>query len=223
LIKSNFSAHKTTDDEIIVLKPLRLLQSYQAVFDRAQTKNFLEVGLFEGGSTIFFALTHPQFRISALDIRKPDEAVLRHVHNLGLNDRVKIHYETSQSDKGAIEKIIRDDFGGEKLGLVCDDASHDYALSRRTFEIRFARLAAGGCYCLEDWAWAHWNGCTRTSPALSNLAFEMMILLPSTHDLVQSVEVTGDVVRVIRGTRPVNEEISLDRLLSLRGKKLSLI
>ncbi len=152
-VNSNYESHKTTSDEVIVLKPASLLAAYDKVFDSAPRKNFLELGIFEGGSTIFFALAHPDFRISAVDIRKPDEAVLRHLHDLGLNDRVKVYYETGQSDEDALNRIFRDDFGNEQLGLVSDDASHEYQLSRRTFELTFGRLAQGGCYCLEDWAW----------------------------------------------------------------------
>ena len=222
-INSNYKDHKTTDKEVVVLKSADILRSYDRVFDAAPNKNFLEIGIFEGGSTLFFAVAHPEFRISALDIRDPDDAVLRHIHDLGLNERVKIHYNTSQSDKDALGKIIREDFRDEDIGFICDDASHNYGLSRRTFELTFGKLARGGQYCLEDWAWAHWKSTSSTAAALTNLVFEMVVLLPSTRPLIDSIEILPNYVRLVRGPGKIDSDISIDSMMRLRDKRLTLI
>lgn len=222
-VSSNYKDHKTTKEEVVVLKTAEILRSYDPIFAAAPNKNFLEVGIFEGGSTLYFALAHPEFKISAIDIRKPDEAVLRHIHDLGLTDRVKIHYETSQSDEDALKKIIREDFGGGELGLICDDASHVYSLSRRTFELTFGKLAAGGQYCLEDWAWSHWKGNASPDVALSNLVFEMIALLPSTRPLIDSIEILPNYVRLVRGIGKISRNVDMDAMMNLRGKKFTLL
>jgi cephalosporin hydroxylase len=227
VVTSNYHQHKTTKDKVVVLKGAEMLRSYDAIFQRAPKKTLFEIGVFEGGSTIYFALANPGLKIVGLDIRKPDEAVLRHLHDLGLADRVKIHYETSQSDPDAISRILRDDFGADEVGIVIDDASHNYHLSKKTFELTFGNVAAGGFYCLEDWAWAHWSGPFQTEqwidqPALTNLVFEMSMLLPSARPLIEDIRITPGVVQVLRGNRKTGP-FSIDKLLKMRGKNLAFI
>lgn len=226
-VRSNFRDHKTTSEEIVVLKGTKFLRTYDPVFASAPNKNVLEFGVFEGGSIIFFGLAYPAFMFVGVDIRQPSEAVLRHIHDLGLSDRVKIYYETSQHDQSAVERILRDDFGGDPLGVVMDDASHMYSLSRRTFELTFGRIQAGGTYVLEDWAWAHWGEPYQTQmwtdrPALSNLLFEIQMLQASVGGLIDVITVRSNVACIKRGPRSIGA-ISLDDLIVARGKKLALI
>ena len=227
VVTSNYHQHKTTKDKIVVLKGADMLRSYDAVFQKAPKKTLFEIGVFEGGSTIFFALANPELKIVGLDIRKPDEAVLRHLRDLKLEDRVKIYYETSQTDADAISRILRDDFRDDEIGVVIDDASHNYNLSRKTFELTFGHVASGGYYCLEDWAWAHWGGAFQTEqwidqPALTNLVFEISMLLPSARPLIDEIRITPGVVQVLRGSRKIGS-FSIDDLLRLRGKQLARI
>lgn len=226
VITSDYKSHKTTKDSVVILKGADFLRSYDNVFASAPKKNVLEVGIFEGGSAIFWGLAQPDFKIVGIDIRKPDEEVLRLIHDLGLKDRVKIYYETSQSDGDALNRVIATEFGDEELGIIIDDASHNYGLSKRTFELTFGKLAAGGHYCLEDWAWAHWPGAAfqttqwTDQPALSNLVFEFIMLFPSARPLIDQIDIQPNVVRVVRGARKIGE-FNLDSLLCLRGKKLT--
>lgn len=225
VVTENYHAYKTTQEEVVILKRLILLRLYDLVFPSLPRPTLLEVGVFEGGSALFFALAYPHIKIVGVDIKMPDEAVLRRIHDLGLSDRVKIHYETSQTDADKLGKILAEDFNGEEIGMIIDDASHDYALSRRTFEILFGHLAPGGSYCLEDWSWAHWGEPFQTQqwvdkPALSNLAFEMLMLLPSVRGLIESIDVKRQFVRVIKGLMKI-DQLNLNQMIMMRGKKLS--
>jgi cephalosporin hydroxylase len=224
VVTSNYHQHKTTKDEIVVLKGADLFRFYDGVFPRIPKNSLLEVGVFEGGSTIFFALANQKLKIVGIDIRKPDECVLRHIHDLGLGDRVKIYYETNQADQDAISNILLNEFGDEGIGIIIDDASHNYGLSKRTFELTFGKIAPGGSYCLEDWSWAHWDGIFQTEqwinqPALTNLVFEIAMLCPSARPLIDEINIRPGVVQVVRGSRKFGE-FSLDSLVRMRGKKL---
>jgi hypothetical protein len=226
VVTSNYQEHKTGRDQVVVLKGADLLRSYRPVFKAAPNQRVLEFGIFEGGSTIYYALANPKCQIVAIDTRNPSDEVFRHIQDLGLSERVKLYYNTSQSDPDAIRRILATDFKNEPLGIVMDDASHMYEYSRRSFELTFGRLAPGGFYCLEDWAWAHWRDYQTEKwidkPALSNLVFELVMLYPSSRPLIDKIEITGGVVQLTRGPRKI-DEFSIDDLMLTRGKKLNLI
>jgi len=226
-VNSDYHLHKTTDEMVMVLKEPRFLRLYDRLFESSPTRNVLEFGVFEGGSIILFALAYPNFKFVGVDIRPPNEAVLRHIRRLNLEDRVKIYYKTSQTDGDAIGRIVETEFGAGEIGVISDDASHNYQYSKRTFELTFGSLAATGHYCLEDWAWAHWGEPFQTQqwvdqPALTNLLFEILILYASTHDIITLVETRHAFACVRRGGAKLGE-LNIDKLLRVRGKKLTLI
>lgn len=220
-------SHKTGPDEVIIRKKRGFLRQYAPIMTSAPTRNALEFGIFEGGSLLYFALTYPHLKFVGIDIRKPNQAVLDHIKRLGLEDRVKIYYETGQTDRVRIAEIISKEFGDEPIGTIIDDASHQYEMSKTTFESTFGFLAPGGHYCLEDWAWAHWDEPYQTkqwvdAPALSNLVFEIVMLYPSGHGLIDGIDVRSNVVFVRRGVRPLHQ-FTMEKQVRMRGKKLVLI
>jgi cephalosporin hydroxylase len=227
-INSDFARYKTTDDEIIILKPAAFLRMYDRFFEKAPVKNVLEFGVFEGGSLIIFALAYPDFKFVGIDIRPPNEAVLRHIHDLGLQDRLKIYYKTSQADADAVDRIVRENFGDEKLGIISDDASHLFSLSRETFQLTFGRLAPNGVYCLEDWNWAHSGEPYQTQlwtdePALTNLVFEILLMFASTRGYIKRLETDVPALMCIwRDFAPL-DRFEFDKLIRMRGKTLTLI
>jgi hypothetical protein len=223
-LTSESTARTTTDDEVLILKHAPFLALYDRVFSAPPTRNVLEFGVAEGGSIIYFALAFPALNFVGIDLRPENPAVLRHLDRLGISDRVRLYYGTDQTDEDRINRIIEDNFGDEPLGAVVDDASHMYRLSRRTFEIAFGRIAAGGTYCLEDWGWSHEPGheAWADEPALSNLVFELTALMRSTRNVVAMIETHPVVSFVTRGPARV-ERLELDRLLQLRGRRLPLI
>jgi hypothetical protein len=222
----NQDRHRTTRDEIVVLKTFNLLDSYRSLFDRAPTKNVLEIGVFEGGSLIAFALLHPDFRFVGIDQRAPNPCVIEHIERLGLSDRVTIHYGVSQTDEDTILHHVQSAFHDESIGLVSEDASHRYALSKRSFEILFPRLAVGGGYSIEDWSWAHWPGkCQHQAteePALSNLVFKLAVLTGMGVGAVSHMEIFHAMAVVWRGSSPF-KSLDLDRQILARGRSMQLI
>jgi len=89
-----------------------------------------------------------------IDLRKNADAIDRHVQRCG--DRLKVYYETSQSERAKVSKIIDDNFNAP-LDLVIDDASHLYEHTKKALDVAFPRLKVGGLYIIEDWNWAHYN------------------------------------------------------------------
>ena len=185
-VSSDYHLHKTTADEIVVLKPKGFFDAYKDW----TPKRILEVGIFEGGSTLILADMFPEAEIIAIDIREANPAVQDHLERLGFADRVKLHYEVSQSDGRALKAIL----GDFKPDLVIDDASHVYRHSVATFNVVFPRVTPRGRYVIEDWGWAHWSNWVGhpiylKGKALSTLVLELVMAAASRPDVIASVHV----------------------------------
>jgi hypothetical protein len=237
---------RTTADRVVILKESRLLRQYLDFLAPHPIDNLFELGIWQGGSPLFYGLATDAKRIVALDIlnnepaptdadptqllayRNPaiDEIIFAH----NLSDKLKLHFGTSQADPVAVKAIMDGEFGGEKLDLVIDDASHYYDLSRKSFEIIFPRLREGGLYIIEDWQWAHMDDPRYQSgevfggrPALTNFIFELLIAYGSHPDLFWNIVVRDWFIALQKGSKQLGDDFKLDDVLRMRGKSLSLI
>jgi SAM-dependent methyltransferase len=244
----NSYTERTTPDRVVILKNSSLLRQYLDFLAPHPIENLLELGIWQGGSPLFYGLATDVKRVVALDIVSNDPAPdlsgqdpilafayknpaideIIFAHNLA--EKVKLHFGVSQADPAAVKAIMDSDFAGQKLDLVIDDASHHYDLSRKSFEIIFPRLREGGLYIIEDWQWAHMNDARYQSgevfgsqPALTNFIFELLVAYGSHPDLFWNIVVRDWFVAVQKGSKALPEDFSLDEMLRMRGKKLSLI
>ena len=239
---------RTSRDRVVILKDSRLLRQYLDFLAPHRIDNMLELGIWQGGSPLFYGLATDVKRVVALDIINrnlaPDltgqapvmglayrnPAINEIVEGRGLEGKVKLHFGVSQSDRAAVTKIMDSEFAGEKIDLVIDDASHHYEFSRKSFEIAFPRLREGGLYIIEDWQWAHMDVAEYQSgakfgdkPALTNFIFELLIAYGSHPDLFWNIVVRDWFIALQKGSKPLPDDFNLDDLLRMRGKSLSLI
>jgi hypothetical protein len=241
-------SERTASDRVVILKDSRLLRQYLDFLAPHRIDNLLELGIWQGGSPLFYGLATDAKRVVALDILSNDPAssepgqdplqLLAHrnpaideiisAHNL--SEKLKLHFGTSQADPVAVKQIMDGDFAGEPIDLVIDDASHHYDLSRKSFEIIFPRLREGGLYIIEDWQWAHMNDPRYQSgevfggqPALTNFIFELLIAYGGHPDLFWNVVVRDWFVALQKGSKQLPDDFKLDDVLRMRGKSLSLI
>ena len=83
----------------------------------------------------WFEYFKPQKHIGVDIQRKQDSQYFRqYVAQRGLQDRLKLCWETDQANAGQIRDIVKREFQGP-LDLVIDDASHMYNLTKASFEI----------------------------------------------------------------------------------------
>jgi len=215
---------------VVILKEARLLRQYLDFFAPHHTKNMLELGIWQGGSPLFYGLATDAAKVAALDIKPHnpvlDEIIQRH----GIGDKVKLYFETSQDDRAAVTALMDKEFGDEPIDLVIDDASHYYEYTRKSFEIVFPRLRPGGFYIIEDWQWAHIDspdyqtgGHFAGMPALTNLIFELLVAYGSNPGIFTEIIVRDWFVAIQRGGLPIDRNFRLDDLLRMRGKTLTLI
>ena len=223
-------AERTTPDRVVILKDARLLRQYLDYFAGHQIDNLFELGIWQGGSPLFYSMATDAKKVVALDLAPKNPALDEIIAKRGLGDRLKLHFEVSQDNHWAVQQIMDAEFGGEKLDLVIDDASHLYWPSRTSFEIIFPRLREGGIYVIEDWQWAHLddpqyqNGTTfGDQPALTNLLFELLMAYGSYPDLFWNIVVRDWFIAVQKGSKPLPADFKLTDVIRARGKNLTLI
>lgn len=109
-----------------------------------------------------------------------------------------------------------------QLDFIVDDASHQYPLTRKSFEITFPYLRRDGVYAIEDWGWAHWHGFEQpkhwaVQPALSNLIFELTMIAASRPNLIDEMTISSGLTMVRKG-HAKDENINIERLFETAGR-----
>lgn len=218
-IRAGAERGTSTETSFILVKTDRLLNSYRRLKPRAP-KTILDVGLFEGGSLVFFDKFFAPEKLVGVDIRKkPIPALEAYRQDKG---HISVHYGLSQ-DSPALGDRLAEDFPNG-IDLIVDDASHLYEQTRKTFELCFPHLAPGGTYVIEDWAWsvhkqqqspdAPWFD----KPAMANLIFELVLYTGLDAQIRQMVVRPGLVIvekkQHLRGAPPLSDNAAL-----LRGRE----
>lgn len=203
-----------------LVKSRSFLDRYAAIAEDLRPGSLLELGIFQGGSYVLFDKMFRPDRMSAVDISpRPVQPLVEYVESLVHRH---VHFATPQDDEAALCQIVDQELAGS-VDMVVDDASHLYEQSKRSFEILFPRLSPGGLYIIEDWSWSH-NGRNQAPDAplanhaaLTSLAFELVALLGSTHDVISEITICRPFVMIKKGNRNIPEYWSK---LALRGKPL---
>ena len=186
------STRKTDNDRIIILKDRASLESYFQVLENTRVRNVLEFGILEGGSAVLFTLLLELEKFVGVDIRDSAKGIEPFLARSDVGKKIKFHFSVSQSDKRPVRELIKSEFAGRPIDLIIDDASHQYAHTKRTFEIAFPYLRPGGLYVIEDWGWAHWKGWegfTMEEPAMSILIFELVMLCATSQEIVSDIRI----------------------------------
>ena len=215
-VSTGSSGRTSGPDGVVLLKPWDFVTQELEVLAKLAPKRLLEVGVFEGGGAVLWPRLLDLRRYVGLDRRDLD--ALRFPPEVTNDPRwnaVRFVGGVSQADPGAIEAALAMLDGPPDA--VIDDASHQYALSTRTFELCFPHLAPGGAYLIEDWNWAHADGPWQTkghpwygAPSLSNLILRIVLLAAERRDLVSRVDVRPNFVVVWRGAAPITGAFGLD-------------
>lgn len=145
-------ADRSTPSRFSIVKPPALVERYRALCAEVRGGRILELGIAEGGSTALLSLLADPARLVAVDLEPARIAALdEFLAARGLQDRVRPHYGIDQADRATLQALVAAEFGGEQLDLIIDDASHQLAPTRASFEALFAYLRPGGRYLIEDW------------------------------------------------------------------------
>lgn len=205
----------------VVTKTHVMIDHYRSLLSEFRHGRIVELGIWRGGSVALLALLAEPTKLVSLELT---EERLGHLDEFlasrGLETAVRPVYGVDQGDTARIAEILAEEFSGEPLDLVVDDASHLYQLTLASFELLFGHLRPGGTYVIEDWNCDHHlvasldpesgepavsTGEAGSPPhvPLSRLAVELLLLRARPGDLVRSVEVSEHFITVRRGDDPV--------------------
>lgn len=208
-------------DGLILWKSRGLVEQYRAFWAERpgfSPRQVFELGVWKGGSVVFWAEALQPDRLVAVDKREGGDSPAFEAYLAARTPRLQVHWAVDQSDQGRLRTVLDGAFDG-LLDLVIDDASHLYGPTRASFETLFPRIRPGGLYVIEDWAWAHWRGFQGpTSPfarqiPLTRLVEELVAAVGSS-DLVRAVSVRRGFVAVERGDLPTPEPFTVDAAVS---------
>ena len=161
-------------------------------------------------------LCHPE-RLVTIDRRGVEEApqaLFDYIAERQLGEVLRPVYGVNQADTVALRAVLDREFGDDPIDLVIDDASHQLAETRASFNVVFPRVRAGGVYLIEDWAWGHKPGVVPTTPEeielstrsfwpngppLTVIAFELIMAFATHHDLIGRIEIDEHTIHVWRG------------------------
>ncbi|MGA2800801.1 MAG: class I SAM-dependent methyltransferase [Verrucomicrobiota bacterium] len=225
-ILSDYAKYETSSEEVILIKDKHSIDLYQEIFEKTPPARVLEFGTYQGGSPVLLMLMFNLQKYVGIDLRPPISGVQEFLDKHPVGRRVSIHYNVSQDNGEAIRSIVASEFGDNPIDLIIDDASHQYELSRRTFEIAFPLLRPGGIYVLEDWGWAHWPHFEQwqDAPALSNLVFQLTALCAAHSELIQDMRIFPVFLFIKKSGSPSPKtELTLDSLIGTRAERLNLI
>jgi hypothetical protein len=206
---------KSEPDRFCIIKPRWQIERYEELIRRDTPKNIFELGIWAGGSTAFLAqLARPRKLVAVELASNPCTPLETFIDAGGLRTSIATYYGVDQADSSRLRSILDREYPGEPLDLVVDDASHQVAQTRASFNALFPRLAPGGTYLIEDWSWAHTGGAalpevwSKRTP-LSVLIFELMLVCAHHPEMIDGIVVKKGSAFVRRGPATI-EAASFD-------------
>jgi cephalosporin hydroxylase len=185
-----------------------MIEGLARVLDEIQPRRILELGIAQGGSVALLAALAPEAKVVAIDIaEQPVAALTDFIERRGDHDRVRPYFGVDQGDTEHVGRLLDQEFGAEPIDLVIDDASHRLDLSRISFDLVFPRVRPGGCFVIEDWAWAHEDlsdvddpSIVPDGPPLTALMVEVLMTLGTPGHVLDRIDVDQSSARLWRGS-----------------------
>jgi predicted O-methyltransferase YrrM len=141
----------------LVMRARGLIERYAKFWSsRTAPRNMVELGVWEGGSAVFWFEAFAPEKYVAIDLieRADSDHFKSYVKSRGIADRLRTYWGVDQGNRETLTAIVEREFDGP-IDLVIDDASHHYEPTRASFEVLFPLLRPGGLYIVEDWQWSY--------------------------------------------------------------------
>jgi predicted O-methyltransferase YrrM len=238
---------KATPTHFGLRKAPWMVDRYREFAARFPQANIVELGVDRGASTAFLHLVMAPKHLLALDIKPNNQPALQtFLDSHDPDGRVQVVWETDQADVGRLADLLDQAFGTESLDLVIDDASHQLAPSRASFDLLFPRLRPGGMYVIEDWSWQHKfehklselvgdpdseQGKTRIAqllenqpdtpqPLMSQLMMELSVICGYRSDIIPEIRMRSGWAEVVRGGAALDSTYAVRDLMGALARNL---
>ena len=220
---------ESSDSGFLLVKNRSMLECELDTVRELAVKNMVDIGIWQGGSVAFFDLTLTPSKLVALEFSDRDIPALdNYIFFSGRTPNVRLHKGVNQADNFRLRQIVRDEFNGDPIDLVIDDASHLYEETCASFDVLFPCLREGGKFIIEDWQWStnaematsdYFNG----KPGLSNLVLQCMLLCATHPDIIKSVTIHPHMAIVTRGGAADLKVFSIMNMTRNRGNTIPLL
>jgi hypothetical protein len=207
---------KLETDRFRLYKKRGLVDLYGEVLARepvSPVRCMFEIGLWDGGSAVFWALTLAPDVLIGIDVSQRGDSpyFTRVLADRGLTDRISTHWGVNQNDTARLRELATVHAGSE-LDLVVDDGSHLYGPTKASFQALFPLVRPGGWYVVEDWAWEHMRTIDRWEHERSPeyLLHEIIAAGPSRSSGVGEIVVYPDLFAVRRREAQLSADFSLE-------------
>jgi len=221
---------QSTIEEFVFQKSVWMVERYAKLAAELKPKNIFEIGIWRGGSCVFFHQLCNANKLVTVDLATERiTAVDQYIEARSLQDSLVPRYGIDQSDSERLRSIVREEFQENGLDLVMDDASHFLDETTSSFNALFPFVRPGGAYVVEDWPWAHGKvGLADDEPAfyperepLTILLFQLILACPSTHSYIDRVEIDRNSVTIWRGDGTIDPEgFDITQCSLARGRAL---
>ena len=197
-------APSSTDEAIYIHKDAAVVARIDAILEQVQPRRMIEVGVLDGGSTIYWQSKYQLERLVGFELSPAAPLLTRYLKRNGLSDTVRVHFGVSQDDAPRLHDAIAKDLEDEPVDAIIDDASHQYTETKATVEILLPFLRPGGVFIIEDWAWGHhrlwpadlWSDRPLMSPLLS----ELMLICGNASEIIDRIQIDPNFVVLWRGS-----------------------
>ncbi len=218
LAKNAFGkADALPDHDLIMLKnrQQRRLWEQKIKLHKPRLNHILELGIADGGSLPYiFEICDADF-IAGVDILPEDPKIRSAYNRSSMEGKFSLNFETDQTDRAALNKIVADNFSGG-LDMIIDDASHFLGNTRASFEILFPHLRPGGLYVIEDYTWSHNEAFAMIAakrysgqPMTSQLVLEFTMLMSTHQKWISRVVADYNTITVVKGPAKVPDPLSI--------------
>jgi len=217
----------STDRLIYLCKDRAFLHRLEAVAERIRPKHMIEIGILDGGSTIYWQDRFALERLIAFDIEADAPHLRRYLERNNLQGIVRTNFAVAQDDGPALRKAIAEQALCPLVDFIVDDASHQHAQTRATVEILLPFLRPGGAYVIEDWAWGHhltWPSDLWTDrPLMSPLLSELTLVCGHGSGVIDRIEIDPNFAVLWRGdaTLPKDGQFRLADHYVARGRSFT--
>jgi predicted O-methyltransferase YrrM len=205
------SVAPASSSQFLIAKSNDMVELYRQHVDDQRPRHIVELGIFRGGSTAFLALLARPEKLIAFEYETDRVAALDELlDRFDLSDRVCLTYGIDQAERARIKEIVAREVQTVPLDLVIDDASHQLAETRASFDALFPLLRPGGYYVVEDWAWAHAIPDLYDGTSISPLVVEASVACAKSRGgVVSSVDIRYGAAIIGRGVASLDASFQL--------------
>jgi SAM-dependent methyltransferase len=200
----------SSDRLIYLYKDSAFLRRLEAVAERVQPRQMIEIGIMDGGSTIYWQDRFQLERLIAFDIEPDAPHLRRYLERHNLQRVVRTNFAVAQDDGPALRAAVATQASGPFVDFIVDDASHQHAQTRTTVEILLPFLRPGGAYVIEDWAWGHhvnWpSGLWADRPLMSPLLSELTLVCGHGSGVIDRIEIDPNFAVLWRGDAVLSKD-----------------